>query len=213
MQSDRLQEILALPELTVWDIRQVCGGSDAISKQAVIKALNAGRIKGAYKRPVGGLVQWFAPTPSVFAWRAKVREILQAQEEAHRAKVARVAAAAAIVPPVTDLPRAVVVRRRKTGRRKPAPRRGAPGYVYVIAAETEQRWYKVGRAQCPDDRLKQIGMLLPFPVRLVASYECPDAAAAEGEVHQLLAAQRINGEWFDLTDDDLAGIREHFKGD
>lgn len=77
-----------------------------------------------------------------------------------------------------------------------------PGYVYLMRGD---RWHKIGRCQNPADRLA--GMTrLPFPVSLVCTIPTDNMNALEKQLHQRYAAQRTNGEWFLLTDEQVAEI-------
>lgn len=77
------------------------------------------------------------------------------------------------------------------------------GYVYILRAGP---YYKIGRARSIDTRVKQIALQLPFPIELLHTIESPDYIAAEHALHNLFAADRTNGEWFRLHDDDVAWL-------
>ena len=60
--------------------------------------------------------------------------------------------------------------------------------------------FKIGIANDLSKRLRQFRTGTPFPIRLVASYPCTDAAIRERTWHHRYAAQRVRGEWFRLSD-------------
>ena len=88
---------------------------------------------------------------------------------------------------------------------QPLPPRN-PGFVYLLQSPTSA--YKIGRTKNPDDRLKTFGVKLPFEVEYVCLIKTADMGALEAELHGYFADKRINGEWFNLTPDDVAQIKE-----
>lgn len=70
---------------------------------------------------------------------------------------------------------------------------------------------KVGKSRSPAARLR--GMQLPGDAVLLAAVEVRDALATERRLHVMFAAQRRRGEWFELTDEDVArGVAEILAG-
>jgi hypothetical protein len=89
---------------------------------------------------------------------------------------------------------------------RPAPkRRVEPGFVYLLKG---QGYYKIGRAKDPHRRSETLAVQLPFPTEMVAHVHSPDYKALEAELHQRFVDKRLNGEWFDLSDEDV----EYIKG-
>ncbi len=86
-------------------------------------------------------------------------------------------------------------------------RKPTPGFVYVIKGD--QR-YKIGRTKNPKQRLKPMGAHAPFPLHVLMVIPSDDMEATEDALHERFAAQRIRGEWFDLSDHDLAAIRQNY---
>lgn len=78
------------------------------------------------------------------------------------------------------------------------------GVVYVLKSASG---YKVGRTKNVPARMRAFGVLLPFvyTIPLCAWFE--DCHEAEKRYHNRFASKRINGEWFDLTEQDLEDIR------
>lgn len=73
------------------------------------------------------------------------------------------------------------------------------GYIYLIGSP-KFHWYKIGRSKVPHLRVKNIGVLLPFKIELIATWFSSAERVMERELHEKYDAYRINGEWF-LFDD------------
>ncbi|MCW5640959.1 MAG: GIY-YIG nuclease family protein [Rhodoferax sp.] len=78
------------------------------------------------------------------------------------------------------------------------------GVVYVLKSAYG---YKVGRTRNVPARMRAFGVHLPiiYTIPLCAWFD--DCHEAETRYHQIFASKRINGEWFDLTEQDLHQIR------
>jgi hypothetical protein len=87
------------------------------------------------------------------------------------------------------------------------------GYVYLVKAETGH--YKIGHTTDPDNRMKTFNVKLPFHVEYEHLIKCDDRLDAERRLHQKFADKRVNGEWFALTDKDVAQIKKikHIRKD
>jgi hypothetical protein len=72
------------------------------------------------------------------------------------------------------------------------------GYVYLIGSPSFN-WYKIGKSKTPDIRIKDIGVLLPFKVEIFAIWKADNHTLVESILHEKYAANRINGEWFLFT--------------
>jgi allophanate hydrolase subunit 1 len=82
---------------------------------------------------------------------------------------------------------------------------GRRGYVYLI--QSESGWYKIGRTINPEDRMKTFSVKLPFRVEYICLIQSEDMIALEAELHKRFEDQRFAGEWFDLTDNDVAYLK------
>jgi hypothetical protein len=71
------------------------------------------------------------------------------------------------------------------------------GFIYLIKSETGH--YKIGYSRKLFDRIKTFEVKLPFKVELIHQFPTDDVKQAESELHRYFAASRVNGEWFDLT--------------
>jgi hypothetical protein len=80
-----------------------------------------------------------------------------------------------------------------------------PGYVYLVQSPTGA--YKIGRAKNPKDRVRTFGVKLPFEIELIHTIEAADYKVAERQLHERFAPKRVNGEWFNLTPEDVASIK------
>lgn len=80
------------------------------------------------------------------------------------------------------------------------------GYVYLLQSPTKA--YKIGRTRNPDNRLETFSVKLPFEVEYTCVIRCDDMYSLEKELHGRFADKRINGEWFNLSPEDV----DHIKG-
>jgi hypothetical protein len=78
------------------------------------------------------------------------------------------------------------------------------GVVYVLKSAYG---YKVGRTRNVPARMRAFGVHLPFIYSFVLCSWFDDCQMAEATYHKLFAAKRINGEWFNLVDEDIEKIR------
>ena len=78
-------------------------------------------------------------------------------------------------------------------------------YVYLIH-HPESGAYKIGRSVNPSQRLVQLAPQSAGLV-LVETIPTPDAVWLERALHLSFAHRRVKGEWFALSDDDVAVIR------
>lgn len=69
------------------------------------------------------------------------------------------------------------------------------GYVYLIGSRL-YHWYKIGRSTTPKIRIKDIGILLPFKIEVVAIWRTDSDAYLESLLHRKYEDNHINGEWF-----------------
>jgi hypothetical protein len=79
-----------------------------------------------------------------------------------------------------------------------------PGYIYVIKSKYG---YKIGKTVNLKDRTRLFEVKLPFPIEVVHSAYFDDYTAAEGYFHRMFASKRLEGEWFELNNDDLEAIK------
>jgi hypothetical protein len=78
------------------------------------------------------------------------------------------------------------------------------GYVYLIWS---QYGYKIGKAVNVQTRTKLFSVKLPFPIRVEHYAKFNDYSQAERSLHVYFDAKRLEGEWFDLNEEDIALIK------
>lgn len=79
------------------------------------------------------------------------------------------------------------------------------GYVYIIRAETGE--YKIGRTKNIDQRMQFFGVKLPFDFDVVHVIPTHDMFKTEKVLHGIYDYARCNGEWFNLTDNDIEYLK------
>lgn len=97
---------------------------------------------------------------------------------------------------------------KSTPRTTGAPISGAQGVVYLLQAGP---FYKIGKATDFSKRLNQIKLQLPYPVEVTHQIECDDISHVETYWHRRFASKRQNGEWFVLTQEDVAEFKSHIR--
>lgn len=78
------------------------------------------------------------------------------------------------------------------------------GVVYVLKSAYG---YKVGRTSKVPNRMRSFGVHLPFAYCILMCVWFEDCHVAEARYHERFAEKKINGEWFDLSSNDLDTIR------
>lgn len=82
------------------------------------------------------------------------------------------------------------------------------GYVYLIRSGKN---YKIGRTNDVGRRIYDIRLQLPQKAELIHQIETDDPKGIEAYWHQRFADQRLNGEWFSLTQKDIAAFKRRRK--
>lgn len=77
------------------------------------------------------------------------------------------------------------------------------GFVYLIQSG---EFTKIGIAQDVRARMSNLQTGHPRPLELLGAVEVANCAKAEAELHGMFSAQRITGEWFDLSGLDVKEI-------
>jgi hypothetical protein len=80
------------------------------------------------------------------------------------------------------------------------------GFVYLLKADNGL--YKIGQSKVVDDRIKQLGLTLPYELSLVLTIKSEYYKDLEAAFHESLADKRIKGEWFKLNKEDIEFIKQ-----
>ena len=80
------------------------------------------------------------------------------------------------------------------------------GYIYLLAGLPGT--YKIGRTANLESRLGNFAVKLPFKVKVVCIIPTEDTVTLEKELHQKYQACRLEGEWFQLNDEEVRQIIE-----
>lgn len=79
------------------------------------------------------------------------------------------------------------------------------GYVYLIGTSV-YGWYKIGKSKTPEVRISNLGILLPFKIKVYRVWRAEDHDAMEKALHEMYTQNRINGEWFQFTRQQLISM-------
>ena len=101
--------------------------------------------------------------------------------------------------------------------RQPRPIRNyqpSPGYIYLIRADlpNDYRPYKIGYSKDVSNRMATFNVKLPFRFDLVYTLKTENMRRVEKLLHRQFQSKRVNGEWFDLSADDVEWIK-NYKSD
>jgi hypothetical protein len=81
---------------------------------------------------------------------------------------------------------------------------GELGYVYLMKAG---RFFKIGRTNALGRRERELVIQLPEAAKVIHSIKTDDPAGIEEYWHRRFQDRRKNGEWLELTAQDLAAFR------
>jgi hypothetical protein len=81
---------------------------------------------------------------------------------------------------------------------------GELGYVYLMKSG---RFYKIGRTNALGRRERELVIQLPEAAKVIHSIKTDDPVGIEEYWHRRFQDRRRNGEWFDLTAQDLSAFR------
>jgi len=79
------------------------------------------------------------------------------------------------------------------------------GWVYLLKGLPG--YYKIGRGEDLERRVKQVSVAMPEKVELEHSIKTDDPAGIEAYWHRRFADRRANGEWFKLTREDIRAFK------
>lgn len=96
--------------------------------------------------------------------------------------------------------------------RKPirmAPTRSSqPGFIYVIKCND---LHKIGKSKQVTKRIEKFETIYPHDLEVVFVAKVNDMHGAECYLHSKFSSQRIKGEWFNLTPNDVDQIRQQYQ--
>lgn len=91
--------------------------------------------------------------------------------------------------------------------RKVRKSKSIKGYVYLIQMCGFGDFHKIGKAKSVKNRMGLFNVKLPFDWELIHTFPADDYTLAENALHRQFADRLINGEWFDLTPEDVDYIK------
>lgn len=85
--------------------------------------------------------------------------------------------------------------------------------VYLICAEFEgRRLFKIGYTRRPiEKRIKEIKTGNGHEIYLVSSFNSKWGTKIEAQLHRTFKSKKVNGEWFDLTDEEVKSFGDKCK--
>ena len=83
-------------------------------------------------------------------------------------------------------------------------KRGRKGFVYFIQAD---KFIKIGKTADLKKRMQDLGIQLPWPMKLIHHIVTDDMDGLERAFHEKYKEFRTNGEWFILAEKDINEIK------
>ena len=84
----------------------------------------------------------------------------------------------------------------------PSSKTTAHGYVYLVVSEDGA--FKVGITGNMQERFQALQTSVPMKISLLHVLEVDDCLTVERHFHRIFAERKITGEWFRLTEEDIA---------
>lgn len=99
---------------------------------------------------------------------------------------------------------AVTTRLLTPGLHRRLPSSAVPGYVFLIRSP---HGFKIGKTTNMQNRIRLFDSKCPFPISLEHYAWFEDCSGAERALQTRFHGKRLEGEWFDLNDADVAYIK------
>lgn len=122
-----------------------------------------------------------------------------------------------VYDPVGPIPHSVLVRLAEcnlTEDEQKAVQAEIANFTFIYFIRDRRTGYvKIGKSNDPESRLRQLkrqDTLLPLENDFFIEFFFRNYAYVEKRLHQHLADKRVRGEWFSLSDEDMAKLREEF---
>jgi hypothetical protein len=133
--------------------------------------------------------------------RQSSRIVAMQMEARHRSALVEARHARAVAEGVEEF-------KQNRGRGWGCSPRSAPKTEHVYLLETEHGYHKIGVARDVERRAREIQSGMPFKVKVVHSFRSANAREAEFALHMRFNAKRRSGEWFELSPDDVAYVKQ-----
>ncbi len=105
---------------------------------------------------------------------------------------------------VLDLLREALMERSTTVAPHVDDEGGKTGFVYLMKSG---KHFKIGKTNSVDRRRYEIGMQLPEKLEPIHSIETDDPSGIEAYWHHRFRDKRLNGEWFELSAEDVVAFK------
>lgn len=80
-----------------------------------------------------------------------------------------------------------------------------PGWVYSLGYTGDERLRKIGfTTRDVPARVREMQIGIPGRLRVADRWQCRDPKQVEQAMHRLLMGRRVGGEWFEVTDAEVA---------
>ena len=80
-----------------------------------------------------------------------------------------------------------------------------PGFIYLLRSSSG--YWKIGLTSAPENRRKTFDVKLPFEIAYEHLIPTNEMKKAETWLHRKFANKRVNGEWFNLSPEDVEWIK------
>lgn len=83
--------------------------------------------------------------------------------------------------------------------------------IYLVCSEINgQKLHKIGfTKRTPEKRIKEFKTGNASEIYLVDSFKSKWGTKVEAMLHRIYSSKKINGEWFDLTEEDVKMFKKH----